>query len=63
MLMITENVFQSFYHFEMDEIGVFLDITLSTFSIANVSRWLSEVHRQQTLFMSLIHKHPIVIVH
>ena len=33
----------------MDEIKVFVDITLSTFYFANVSHGLSSVHWQQTL--------------
>ena len=36
-------------HFEIDEIEVFVDITLSTFNIANVSLGLSGVHCQQTI--------------
>ena len=36
-------------HFEMDEIKAFVDITLSTFSFANVSHGVSGVHWQQAL--------------
>ena len=46
-------------HFEIDEIELFVDITLSTFGIANVSQGLSGVHWQQTLYMGLVRKHPI----
>ena len=40
---------KSLDHFEMDEIKVFIDITLSTFNFANVSQGLSGVHWQQIL--------------
>ena len=42
-------MFKSLDSFEMDEIQVFIDITLSTFHFANVSHGLSGVHWQQTL--------------
>ena len=35
-------------HFKIDEIELFVDITESTFNIANVSRGLYDVHVQQT---------------
>ena len=50
---------KSLDHFEMDEIKVFVDITLSTFNFANVSRGLYGVHWQQTLQMDHVRKHPI----
>ena len=49
MLMITVKLFSSLDHFEIDEIEVFVDFTLSSFNIANMSLGLSGVHRQQTL--------------
>ena len=39
-------MFKSLAHFEIDEIDVFVDITPSTFNIANVSGRLSGVHWQ-----------------
>ena len=42
-------MFKSLNHFEIDEIKVFIDMTLSTFNFANVSNGLSGVHWQQTL--------------
>ena len=45
-------------YFEIDEIEVFVDITPSTFNIANVSRGLSGVHWQQTILMGIVRKHP-----
>ena len=39
----------------------YVDNTLSTFNIANVSTRLTGVHGQQTLYMGLFHKHPIGI--
>ena len=33
--MITEKYVQNMDHFEIDEISVFVDITLSTFNYAN----------------------------
>ena len=43
-----------FWSFCIDEIEVFVDITPSTFNIANVSRRLSAIHWQQTLLMGRI---------
>ena len=37
----------------------YVDNTLSTFNIANVSTRLTGVHGQQTLYMGLFRKHPI----
>ena len=42
-------MFKSLDHFEIDEIKVFVDITLSTFNFAKVSHGLSSVHWLQTL--------------
>ena len=42
-------MFKWVYNFEMDEIKVFVDITLSKFNFAYVSHGLSGVHWQQTL--------------
>ena len=52
-------MFESFDHFEIDEIEVFLDITPSNFNNANVSRGLSGVLGQQPLLMGLVRKHPV----
>ena len=43
-------------YFEIDEIEVFVEITPSTFNIANVPRGLSCVHWQQ---MGRVRKHPV----
>ena len=48
MLMIMQNRWQLLDKFEIDEIEVFVDITLYTFNFANVSRGLSSFHGQQT---------------
>ena len=42
-------MFKSLYHFEINEIKLFVDITLSTFNFAKVLHGLSGVHWQQTL--------------
>ena len=39
----------------------YVDNTLSTFNVANVSTQLTGVHWQKTLYMGLFHKHPIGI--
>ena len=39
-------MFQSLDNFEIDDIEVFIDIAISTFTIATVSRGLSGVHGQ-----------------
>ena len=39
----------------------YVDNTLSTFNIANVSTRLTGVYGQQTLYMGLFRKHPIGI--
>ena len=52
-------MFKSLDHFEIDEIKVFVDISLSTLSFANVSHGLSGVHWQQTLQMDNVFKYPI----
>ena len=39
----------------------FVDNTVSTFNIANVSTRLTGVHWQHTLYMGLFRKHPIGI--
>ena len=41
-------MFESLDHFEMDEIKVFVDFTLSMFNFGNVSHELSGVYRQQS---------------
>ena len=46
-------------HFEIDEIKVFVDITLPTFNFANVSHGLSGVDWQRTLQMDHIRKYSI----
>ena len=40
---------KSFYHLEIDEIKIFVDITQSTFKFANLLDELSAVHWQLTL--------------
>ena len=52
-------MFKLLDNFEIAEIKLFVDITLSTFNFANVSRCLSVVHWQQTLKMDHVGKHPI----
>ena len=42
-------MFKSLDHLEINEIKVFVDITLSTLNFANVPHRLSGVHLQQTL--------------
>ena len=44
---------QSLDHFEIDEILAYVDNTLSSFNIANMSTRLTGVHWQQTLYMGL----------
>ena len=42
-------MFKLLDNFEIDEIKVYVDITLSTFNFADVSQGLSDGHWQQTL--------------
>ena len=49
MLMITVKYVLIVGLFEIDEIEVYVDNTLSTFNIANVLCGLSGIHWQQTL--------------
>ena len=54
-------MFKSLDQFEIYEIKVFVDISLSTFNFANVCLGLSIVHWQQTQQMDHVRKHPIYI--
>ena len=54
-------MFQSLGNFEIDEIKVFVDITLSTINNANASSVLSGGHWRQTLYMLHVRKQPIVL--
>ena len=52
-------MFNSFDNFEIDEIIIFVDVTLSTFNFSYMSDGISGVHWQQTLYR-WVRKLPIV---
>ena len=63
MLMITVKYLLIIESFQNRwNLSIFQYYPIYLFNIANVSRWLSGVHWQQTLLICFVRKHPIVKV-